>query len=137
MSEETFERARDRATFRLTYGRTDPRKFSSFDMDGPDLPDAFSDRDDAPGGWHQGDGPDRDDPRITETDWHAHFAAMAINEAVHEALEWFQVDGRPWLNPHGDHEVQIFKRVNELCDDLARLVASSKTSVTDAEESSR
>ena len=44
-----------------------------------------------------------------------------MNEAVHEALEYFQVDGKPYLDPHGKHDLRIYELVNELTTQLANL----------------
>lgn len=131
MSEETtFERARQRVDFRLTYDKCDPRDFEVDMLHGPYVPDAFSENGVQVGEWYQGDGPDYDDPEATEGDWHDHFAAMAVNEAVHEALEWFQVDGRPWLDPHGESERAIYQAVNDLCKKLASLKAAHDSNGT-------
>lgn len=125
-----MDRALGRVNFRLTYGKTEPRDFTVDCLWGPDIPNAFRDGM-APGSWMSGDYPDFDDPDVTEDDWLAHFAQMAVNEAVHEALEWFQVDGKPWLNPHGEHEREIYRLVGDLCAAFAKLAAQSPPSSVD------
>lgn len=122
----TYTQATARVEYCLTYERCAPRTFYPSELHGPDIPDAFADRF-MPGEWYDGDdGPDPDDPEATQADWFAKFAKMAVNEAVHESLEWFKVDDRPWLNPHGDHEREIFRLVNKLCADLAVLAAKGE-----------
>lgn len=120
-----FDRAYKRVDFRLTYDKTtETRHFTPDTLFGPDIPDAFSDRF-MPGEWYQADTPSVEDLDVTEADWHETFAAMVVNEAVHEALEWFQVDGEPWLNPHGEHDLAIYEAVNALVQKLAALKRSS------------
>lgn len=132
-----FDRAYARMNFRLTFGKaTESRHFTSDTLYGPDIPCAFTDRH-MPGEWYQADTPSEDDPEVTEADWHETFATMAINEAVHEALEFFQVDGKPWLDPHGEHDNQIYEAVNALCQQFAamtRTAASSPVEETNTPE---
>lgn len=124
----SYTEATARVEYCLTFDRCAPRTFYTSELHGPDIPDAFSDRF-MPGEWYDGDdGPDPDDPNVTPEDWFAKFAKMAVNEAVHEALEWLKVDDKPWLNPHGEHESEIFRLVNNLCADLAKLVAKGPES---------
>jgi hypothetical protein len=120
---EPWEQHVARVEFRLTYAALpEGRKFYPDAMDGPDVPDAYGPPGrTAPGEWHGGDVLDSDDPTVTDREWFAHWAQMAINEAVHEALEWLRVDGRPWLDPHGAHEKAIYVEVARLCDKLAAL----------------
>jgi hypothetical protein len=53
-------------------------------------------------------------------DWADHYAAMAIAQSVHEALEWFHLDGQPWLDPHDD---RVTADVDALVDELAARLA--------------
>lgn len=115
---ERFEQTRSRVDYRLTYERTQPREFHPDMLYGPDLPDAFGEGT-ASGEWFTDDHPSEDDPEVTEEDWFSHFLHMALGEAVHEVLEWFKVDGRPWLDPHGHHEPDIHHSVRELAAQLA------------------
>jgi len=120
---EPWEAHVQRVDFRLTYAETEPRVFGPDHMEGPDIPDAFGPPGaQAPGEWYGGSVLDTDDPNVPARDWFAHWAHMAINEAIHEALEWFRVDGKPWLDPHGRHEATIYKYTGELCQLLAELV---------------
>lgn len=116
--EAAADLAAKRVTFQLTYGRaTDPRKFDQFTLSGPWIPNAYGPGHQV-GEWSGGDRPE--DP--TEDGWIDEFASWAINEAVHEALEWFRVDGRPWLDPHGlSVERDVFRIVNNMCGQLAAL----------------
>lgn len=111
------EAAAKRVTFQLTYDRTEPREFSRTELDGPMMPCAYSD------GRQVGEWADFDDPdEPTEDAWVDKYARMAIGEAVHEALEWFRVDGKPWIDPHGlDLESAVHEEVNALCTRLAAL----------------
>ncbi len=111
-----------RTTFQLTYARSPrPRQFSPAQLTGPDIPCAYGGDLDASGDWLDG----RDDadelPARTEADWIDRYANYAINEAVHEALEWLRVDGCPWLDPHGPAEAEVYAAVNELVDRLAAI----------------
>lgn len=112
-----FEIARDHVEFRLTYDRCDPRWFSRDMLDGPMIPDAFGPGE-APGEWYSPNHPSDDAPAEA---WLAHFAQIAVNEAIHEALEWFKVDGHPWLDPHGPAENLIYRATEQLCQSLAAL----------------
>jgi hypothetical protein len=120
---ERFNRLRSRVDHRLTYDRTEePRFFYADALMGPDIPDAFGDGMSA-GEWCAEDHPSEDDPTIAEEDWFAHFAHMAVAEGVHEVLEWFKVDGEPWLNPHGIFETHIHRRVEAFWKELVALRA--------------
>lgn len=132
--------AAERVSFQLTYGRSPvQRRFSPGELTGPPIPCAYGNPLDASGGWTDSsadtpasqdggwydsrDWPDPDDPACrSEQQWVDVFAGYAVNEAVHEALEWFRVDGRPWLDPHGTpaDEDEITGAVDEL---VARLAA--------------
>jgi hypothetical protein len=110
-----------RLTYRLTYARTaTPRRVGPGILDGPLIPDAHTDGRTSPGSWY--------DPRQpADTTQGAHLAAwlrMAVQEAVHEVLEHFQVDGRPYLDPHGPAEQTIMGCVDALADQLAVIVAT-------------
>jgi len=122
MTSLPWERAAQRVDFSLTYARTERRTLFPNEMQGPDLPDAYGSDRPQVGEWSHDTGPDEEDPQIPESDWLAHFASMAVAEAVHEALEWFHVDGKPWLDPHGAHEFEIHELVEHLNRGLAALV---------------
>ncbi|MFC4859168.1 hypothetical protein [Actinophytocola glycyrrhizae] len=108
-------------SYRLAFGATDARQFRPGELFGPDAPDARGVRDRVPGDWGKIDCPDETDPTVSEQDWITHFLTLALNEAVHEVLEWFQVDGVQYLNPHGAHEAAIVEHVDALAEQLARL----------------
>lgn len=122
-----FDRAVARVEYRLTFDKCDPRSIYPGELLGPDIPCAFTEGRLMPGEWYDGESPSAEDPEQTEQDWFAHFAKMAVNEAVHEALEWLKVDGRCWLNPHGEHERAIYREVNRMCARLAKLAAKDPT----------
>jgi len=126
----TFEQARDRVEHRLTYDRCEPREFYQDSMDGPSIPDALGDGTSS-GEWFGGDRLAED---ADEEERLAHFAYMAVNEAIHEALEWFKVDGRPWLDPHGDMERNIYRATERLCKSLAAMRATSLRRGSQGEE---
>lgn len=124
-----WERARDRIDFRLTFAATDePRDWVPDELMGPDIPDAFATRPGAtaPGSWSQESDWDTEDHAVTEDQWLSHYLSMAVNEAIHEALEWFRVDGRPWLDPHGRQESEIYKLTNKLAENLAKLAIKDR-----------
>ena len=109
-----------RVDYRLNYGCTDePRRCHAFGIDGPDIPDAYEPGKTASGNWEIGYFVGEEPIR----DW---FGA-AIREAIHEALEWFKVDGRPLLNPHGKHETRVHELSGELVDKLLNLVPAERT----------
>ncbi len=113
-----FKEAKSRVRYCLTFDATDPRDFGEDHLLGPDLPNAYGpDGRRQVGEWFGGP------PARSESveDWLTHFAGMCIAEAVHEALEWFRVDGEPWLNPHGIHQHDIDDLVSELTDKLSAL----------------
>lgn len=121
-SELAAERAAARCAFQLTYARSPvPRRFRAGSLSGPPIPCAYGGDIDASGHWE--DGGDAVFHERDEAGWVDRYANYAINEAVHEALEWFRVDGRPWLDPHGDLEDAIYAEVNALCERLAAIRA--------------
>lgn len=120
-----YTKANARVEYCLTFDRCAPRTFYPNEMHGPDIPDAFANRF-MPGEWYDGTSVPEDDPAMTEEKWFARFAKMAVNESVHEALEWLKVDGKPWLNPHGESERAIYDAVNKLCTRLAAIAAKER-----------
>jgi hypothetical protein len=111
---------RDRVSFQLTYAQA-PRKrdIAVGGIDGPSIPDAYNPSKTSPGDWEDADGILLPASRETVL---AHFFQMALNEAMHEALEWFQFDGKPLLDPHGPSEAQIYELANKVGSDLFALV---------------
>lgn len=114
----SFEKTASRVTYQLSF-RQAPREFGQDMLVGPRIPNARG-QGQADGDWVAGDAPDEDADAET---WLAHMAHMAVGEAVHEALEWLQVDGSPWLDPHGPAEFNIHDLVVEFCAKLAVLRA--------------
>lgn len=119
--------ASNRCSFQLSYHRSQlVRSISPGLIDGEYIDDAYNPGESTPGEWENGPAmPPFDDATpmtsVSVEEWTDHYASMAVNEAVHEALEWFQVDGEPWLDPHGEHEDMIYELVNELARKLADL----------------
>lgn len=116
-----FHEAKERVEFRLTYARTEPREFAQEILFGPRIPDAHGNGTSS-GDWCSGDWPD-DDAGAEE--WLAHFMQMAVNESIHEALEHLHVDGRSYLDPHGEMEAAIYRATETLCRTLTALRARS------------
>lgn len=129
--EDAWRAAAERVSFQLNYSRApEAREFRPGHMAGPMIDDAFGGEHPVSGEWAQNPPPAwyiPESPEMTQADWIAHFAHMALNEAVHEALEWFQVDGRPWLNPHGEHENAIYAATDQLAAALAALVSGGES----------
>lgn len=127
---DPLEAALRRTSFRLTYGKTETsRRFREDGIDGPNVPDAFSEGKLQSGNWEQLPAFFVNGKAIeeaTQEHWLAHFFSMAINEAVHEALEHFQVDGKPYLNPHGRSEEYVYILVNELAASLAEMAEAER-----------
>lgn len=120
---DPWDKAASRVSFQLTYTRADaPRAFEPGVLAGPWIADAYRPGERSPGDWESPDGAllaDQDE--LTEAEWVDHYAGYAIAEAIHEALEWFRVDGRPWMNPHGRAEDRIHELVGALCERFAEM----------------
>lgn len=121
-----WQLAAGRLSYRLAFAQIDPREFQPGEMFGPDTPDALGLRERVPGDWGKTDCPDETDPAVSEQDWIAHFLTLALNEAVHEVLEWFQIDGERYLNPHGVHEGTIVEHVDALATRLMLLAEDTE-----------
>lgn len=100
--------AAKRVDYRLTYAREDaPRRCHVGGIDGSDLPNAYWGRGNpdslrtGPGAWED---PDHPAPEAAEREHIDRWFQTAIREAIHEALEWFWVDGEIYLDPHADLE---------------------------------
>ncbi|MCK2240053.1 MULTISPECIES: hypothetical protein [unclassified Crossiella] len=102
----------DRLSYRLTIETYEPRLFEPDLLISPEMPCAYDPTGQRIniGDWHQS-GPCEHDESIPEQAWLAHYFSMAFNEFVHEMLEFFQVDTRPYLNPHGPLEEDIHAAV--------------------------
>jgi hypothetical protein len=130
---EAFRSAVARSSYRLTFGKTEKsRRFLEDGLDGPFIPNAYRDDDsEESGDWEQKpsfavNGKYIEGSGASPEDWLAHFLSMAINEAVHEALEYFRVDDKPYLDPHGKREQEIYLLVNELAANLAEIAEEEK-----------
>jgi len=121
--EPNADAASRRVTFQLTYARaTQPRTFQPGLLGGPPIPCAYdADPLGQPGDWYDSSEDPGSNPARTEDQWVDRYASSAVQEAVHEALEWFRVDGQPWLDPHGDAEDAVHEAVGVLCARLAEI----------------
>lgn len=121
------EQAAERCSFQLAYTRAATRRAIHPGMiRGDDIDDADTEGDLTSGTWNAADHPAEQytpaETRLVLADeWIDHYASMAVNEAVHEALEWFHVDGERWLDPHGDGETATYDAVDRLCRALAKI----------------
>lgn len=123
-----FTTAAGRTSFQLSYRRSpEQRVFHRNGLTGPRIdcafnPDGFGAGDwEEPEAWARPCDPDTDEPMGDPTsvdEWHAAFFDLAVAEAVHEACEWFKVDGRTVVDPHAPH-------LRSVCYDAA--VAAART----------
>lgn len=126
-----LEAAASRVTYRLTYDVTEPRKCRVGGIDGPDLPNSYfymegpkpGRSESGSGEWCDPDHPSSDNPQDHIDRWFT----VAVREAVHEALEWFWVDGYQYLNPHGRHEDMVHSLSGEFAEQLLRLVKGDQS----------
>lgn len=122
--EPAAKAAAERVSFQLTYARADkPRRFQPGFLDGPDIPCAYGGELNASGAWEDGGDLGEVFADRSEDQWIDRYASYALNEAVHEALEWFRVDGKPWIDPHGRDEDEVYAAVGELVAKLAGIRA--------------
>lgn len=112
--------AYDQYDYRLTFAETEhPRRFEphehrlSVTMIGSMIPNSYRHGEWAPGDWMEDADPDDDTLGVV--------LRAAVGEAVHEALEWLKVGGRPVLDPHGPAEGAVMDAVHALANELARL----------------
>jgi len=105
---EVIQRAAsDRVSYDLHFKRAEtPRVFDVYELTGDDIDDAFNPPGErSAGSW--------DCPHffsmmdMNENAWFQEFFSVAVTEAVHESLEWFRVDGRLVINPHGKNQDAI------------------------------
>lgn len=110
---DACEMASDRTTFQLHYSRAIIRRVFGQVGIGPseDLDNAYGNLEPVPSDWIHNADPGAD---ASQEDWIECFLRAAVSEAVHEALEWFQVDGRAWLDPHGPMQQRVFDLTDQL-----------------------
>jgi len=122
LDDASAESAAQRVDFQLNYSRaSEKREFSQGELTGPTIDCAYGSKTRQSGGWYQPDDHSYVETARPERWLIDRYAGYAIAEAVHEALEWFRVDGKPWLDPHGKHEGLIHEHVEKLADALATL----------------
>ena len=127
--QQTLAAAARRVDFRLTFAQTDPRRCHGFGIDGPSLPNAY--RTPASSATAGGDWEDPDFAAVWARTGETEDAAIdrwfvtAVREAVHEALEWFHVDGRTYLDPHGDNDEVIHQLSEQFAEQLLALCGPS------------
>lgn len=117
---ENIDLAACRVDYRLTYARTDePRSCHDSGIDGGEIPNAYYGREGydgfatGSGAWDDPEHPDSDAPEEVHI---ARWFETALREAIHEAMEWFWVDGKIYLDPHGEHE----NAIHDLSGEFAR-----------------
>lgn len=112
-----FEEAQERARFDLSYKKSHTqREFCQDGTTGEMITCAYSGKPEVSGEWyHNFPGSDED------VDWFRYFLRAVVAEVVHEGLEWFKVDGRCFLDPHGAHEFRIHAMCDEFADRLYAL----------------
>lgn len=127
MSDSNLSLAAERVDYRLTYDRTDtPRRCHSAGINGPQLPNAYfgraNSKDDSEplgsGDWEDPEHPQDDAPQAVHID---RWFVTAVRESIHEALEWFWVDGETLLDPHGEDEDAIHKLSGSFAERLLAL----------------
>lgn len=109
-----------RLSFNLSYQRaTRDRTITSNGIDNDNIPNAWNGgRDMVPGEWASF-------LEDAAGDLVLHVLKAGVSEAVHEALEWAQLDSKPILNPHGRYENQIHALVGQLMEGLADLAVQA------------
>ncbi len=108
-----------RVSYNLSYKRSEtPRRFDMYELTGDELDDAYA----APGKKSTGAWACPHFPSLdgNEEAWVQEYFCVAVTEAVHEALEWFRVDGRLVMNPHGKNEAAIILETAEFARQMFR-----------------
>jgi hypothetical protein len=124
--------AAERVDFRLAYDATDePRRMHGWGINGPMIPNAYYGRgldDSNRQPISNGDWEDPDHPPISapEDEHIERWFVAAVSESIHEALEWFWVDGRIFLDPHGKREDAIHALSTRFANDLLALRNQTK-----------
>ena len=117
----TGDEAAERVSFDLTFRRSpEPRVFEPVGIDGCRLDCADEAGKTASGYWSHDWNLEWDVPAEFWM-WVRSFFGAAVAEAMHEALEWFKVDGETFLDPHGPAEVFFYGLVDEFAEKLWNL----------------
>jgi hypothetical protein len=128
MRDGSLESAKRRTKYTLTFDRS-TRELQGIGLSGRNIPCAYEGIEedgeihqahDAPGSWIGESNFTSDD--FTEEDWIHFWMRCAIEEAVHEVLEHFQVDGAPLLDPHGELEGEVFDATGTCAEALVKIL---------------
>jgi hypothetical protein len=91
-----------------------PRKFSTNYLSGDNIDCSREPGQESIGIW-LGSFPEKG----TVEEWIERYLAIALDEAVHEVLEYFQVDGGPYIDPHRlENKIAIHEAVMRFWKDL-------------------
>ncbi len=123
-------RAAERCTFDLTFHRSStPRRFEPGYLGGELIADARIPGGTNCGGWEHlpNSVPESDDLQA----WFDHYASMAIAQCIHEALEWFHIDGDLWLDPHDE---RVSEEIDQLCAEFSQRMADLRRELAGTEE---
>ena len=107
---QIIDNAAGRVDYRLTYEATPtPRECHGNGISGPPIQNAYNPSDPKDRGSGDWEDPDFVDSmkELSEEAAIDRWFVVAVREAVHEALEWYRVDGQIFLDPHGEHEISI------------------------------
>jgi len=134
---DTWEAAAERVGFQLCYYRSETRReFSNGGvvLTGPDIDNAHAvpgeppiESEFSPGEWSCLEEPkpsNGEEPSVD--DWVRKYIFMALQEVVHEGLEWLRVDGVNWIDPHGKHMGEVADAVDRLVTELHVIRATEK-----------
>lgn len=134
---DTWEAAAKKVDFQLSYHRSETRREFSHDgttLTGPDIDNAYAvpgepptESEFSPGEWLSLEEPEPsngEEPGVD--DWVRKYISMALQEVVHEGLEWLRVDGKDWINPRGKHQVMVTEAVDRLVTELHVIRATEK-----------
>ncbi len=105
------EEASQKVDYQLSHHRTKPRKFEAYVINSEYIDDAYRPGEKSPGQWLDAPNPKSD----TVENWIEWYFQMALQEEIHETLEWFRVNDQPYLNPHGlEEKIAINAAVRKL-----------------------
>ena len=123
-----WESASQRVDYQLSFRRSrEQRVFGEGELNGEDIDCARTNGNKSLAGWYDRPVPGLID-QMSEEDWVNWYQMMALQECVHEALEWFNVDGEPWLDPHiRDNKIAIRAAVIKLWRELKKVRSEGHT----------